>query len=145
LITVAATVVIVLALVGSYFVFNKDSPKQNPPQITTKQYEIGRATSEPEPAAASDKVRYYANIADTYAGYGEYQKAVEAMLKADSFVTDRTFENGQSLNLGIAKLYKQLGQKDKARDYYQREIDRLASVPDNTEALSSIKKMKDAL
>lgn len=101
--------------------------------------------SEPVPASDSEKVTYYSNIAGVYEKLSDYPKAIEAMLKADSYIKDRSIENGQTVNIALARYYQARGDKGKAREYYQREIDRIKSDPEaaeNAEVIKYIEQLK---
>ncbi len=93
-----------------------------------------------EPAS---RVAYYANLGGSYQNAGEYDKALQAFLSADKAIQDRSV-NGVSVNLSIASVYRDLGDKQKAREYYDRELVRIKGTG-NTDAENAIRKYEAEL
>lgn len=101
--------------------------------------------NEPIPASDSEKVTYYSNIAGVYEKLSDYPKAIEAMLKADSYIKDRSIATGQSVNVALGRYYATVGDKTKARDYYGREIDRIKNDPaaaENATVIQYLEKLR---
>ena len=92
----------------------------------------------PIPEDDQAKFYYYQDLATGYADVGKYKEALEAMQKADALVKDRSATAPYSANLGMAYIYSNLGNKSKAKEFYQKEIDRIKSIPDNANVVQSI-------
>jgi tetratricopeptide (TPR) repeat protein len=89
------------------------------------------------------KIAYYVNLAGAYGQNGEYQKALDSLLAADKLITDRSV-NGNSMNIPIAEMYTQLGNKEKAKEYYDREIKRIQGT-NNDETIRNLRALEDQL
>lgn len=139
------TLVVVVVATAVYFL----TPKQITYDTSSPAYaRLTALQARPIPKDDREKVTYYSHIADAYSELGDHQKALDTMLKADTYIKNRTVEAGQSVNTAVARYYKQIGNKDKAREYYQREIDRIKGDPtaaDNVEVIQAIEKLKGDL
>jgi hypothetical protein len=141
----AAIAVVVLLVAGtSVFVLHKHNVK-NPE--SDAQLRLAQAKAPPPDNVAKDTY-YYSKLGSTYEENNDDKDALAAYEKADSLITAQERQGGYDLNLKLAQLYAQDGQKDKAKEYYQREIDVLSKgqfAADNKSLINSLKKKKDAL
>jgi tetratricopeptide (TPR) repeat protein len=96
------------------------------------------------PTDKAGKISYYSRIGARAYEAGDYKEALENYLLADGLITDRSLTTGQTVNVGIALSYKMLGKKEEAREYYQREINRLQNT-DNEEVIQHLKEQKDKI
>lgn len=113
----------------SYLVFKPTSPSELTKLNTLA--EAKQLESKDAPKDDNDKINYYADIASRYEEAGEYQKALDAMLQADSYIKVRNGEKSRSVNNSIGRYYKQLGNTAKAKEYFDKEIKRLKTIPGN--------------
>lgn len=134
----------VLTIVG-VIIYKKVTEPKSP--ISTAQKYVQQAEQAPLPVDDIEKVSYYANQASAYYDAGDFQKALEAYLKADSFIKNRDPKKGgtRSVYLGIGDSYAKLGDKEKAKEYYQKEIDRRKAKGSSESSISIIQKKKDEL
>lgn len=91
------------------------------------------------------KIEYYASLSSAYETLGNVKEALKTLLAADKLVEDRSIESGMSLNVALARLSQKNGDKDKARQYYQKEIDRIKNDPhasENQDVIKAIEGMK---
>ena len=70
-------------------------------------------------------LNHFITLGTAYSEAQQHDKALAAFLKADTLITDRTIETGRSVSLSLASTYTSLGNKAKAAEYYNREIQRL--------------------
>lgn len=145
LIVTAAIALVVLGGLGVYLYhpqgFQKGYDTSSPAYQRLKA-----AQAKPVPTDAHGLILYHGRIAEAYDGLGDTKKALESLLVADKHATEA--KAGMSLNLTIAQHYKDLGDVQKAREYYQREIDRLENNEfrdDNAELIERLKTDKDKL
>lgn len=135
-------VVVLLALllvVGGLLFWYVRSRPSGPSASTLRLQEVQERSI---PGTKSDRYTYYANLGGAQFEAGDYEASLKSMKKADNLITDRSGSSSQTVNVSLAALYQKLGQKDKAREYYQREIDRLKGTGDN-EVITYLQKQKD--
>ncbi len=132
---IVLAVVLLFSVITAGAIVLRNSDKNNDQTATAEPSSLELVTQQPEPADNLAKITYYSNISVAHEEAGDYKQAVEAMLKADSFITDRSVGTGRSVNVGIARMYEGLDDKLKAKIYYQKEIDRIKAVPENEETL----------
>jgi tetratricopeptide (TPR) repeat protein len=140
------TTVVILVVAGGVatFLIVKNSGNH---QDTPSERALKRAQAPPPANIDKDSV-YYANLAAAYENNKDYQQALDNYLKADSMRTQQMKDAGYTFNVAIANLYARLGQKDKAKQYYQLEIDRVSQgeyADQNKAYIEGIQKLKDAL
>lgn len=141
---IVLAVVLLLSVITAAAIVLRNSDKNNDQSATREPSSLELITQQPEPADNIAKITYYSNIAVAHEEQGDYKQAVAAMLKADSFITDRSVGSGRSVNVGIARMYEGLDDKLKAKTYYQKEIERVKSAPENEEILQYLnKKVKE--
>jgi tetratricopeptide (TPR) repeat protein len=74
----------------------------------------------------------------------QFDKALEQYLLADKAITDRSPTSGRSVNMSIGYCYEALGNKAKAKEYYQKELERIKSnatyASQNTDFIQSLEK-----
>lgn len=100
------------------------------------------------PTDRREKIVYYIRLSGAYATLQQNKEALDALEKADSYLTTEDRDNGLGVNLDLASLYRLNGDKDRARQYYQKEIDRLERSPDrkdNQPIIENIKRLKQAV
>jgi tetratricopeptide (TPR) repeat protein len=130
--------IIVLGGLGWYLIAGRTS-------TTPEDRRLVQLKEETLPDESEDKVTYYARIGSAYFDAGDYDQALDALLKADKNITDRTVEGGRSVNLTLGLTYAKLEDKAKAREYYQREIKRLQAANGSAEVIANIKKLEAEL
>lgn len=134
--------IVVVALIGAFVLTWRVLDKKVNNQEVTKSTVV-HLENRPIPDTKDEQLIYYTQIGEGYLLAENYQKALEAMLKADSLITDRTIGTGTSANNGIARCYRALGNTVKAREYYQKEIDRLKISPENAETVKYLMDLRD--
>lgn len=144
LIIVVLVGLLCIVVCGALWKINQNElPPKN--QVTIEEKRLEDAKKEPAPTTDREKYTYYSQIAAAYYDTGDYQAALDNMLKADSFIKDRSVDGGLSANIPIARYYEKLGNKLKAREYWQREIDRAKTAPDNQQVIDYLTKSKDEI
>jgi hypothetical protein len=137
-------IVILIVGTGIGLVFNGKGTTRQRDKAVTEDIRSQGIINTKEPSGIADKIAYYSTMGDIYETHKDFKKALDAYLKADSYIRQGNFSD-QSANVAIARSYEALGNKSKAREYYQREIDRLSGTPDNQEVIEYLKKQKDAV
>lgn len=136
--------VLVVAVGVGFFIMNND--QESTGAKTPAQRYLSDQLSEPVPEADATKVSYYGGLADSYFANGDYKKALESFLKADKYLQkfDTKTREERSLNLGIAQTYAKLGNKELAKEYYEREISLLKSTGGD-KYIPNIRKLEEQL
>lgn len=139
-------IVVVLVVAGGVIHHNRStSQSSNFAADSPERLALKEALNQPFPSTDVERELYYLELSTAYDGVKQYDKALEMILKADKYITDEERSEGSSLNLTIAYAYKMVGNNSKAKEYYQREIDRLknrADAADNADVIKNIEKLK---
>ena len=70
-----------------------------------------------------DDAYYYFYRGDAYSNNGQYNKALGSYLKAEEFDKDKSLAKTEGLYNNMAVNFSDLGQSDKALEYYTKEIE----------------------
>lgn len=133
-IVLAGLITAVVLLVLGWAVYGALQPKQPVYDTTSEAYQqLQRAKKATKPADDARLTIYYMNIASAYRDLGDTRNALENYLIADKY-REKSRSEDTTFNIAIAQLYRQQGDEQKAKQYFQREIDRAKADTENSES-----------
>lgn len=146
LLLVAAIAVVFVGGLGTYsYLHSQDSQKGY--DTSSEAYQrLKELQAQPIPSDGRAKALYHVRVAEAYDSLGDTENALESLLTADKYASEAKID--LSLNLAIARHYEELGDTREAREYYQREVDRLTNNEfrdENAGLIESLKTEKDRL
>ena len=137
IIIVLSNVLLACGVIGGVWYYNHTHHKKS--AITNSEdgnlRRVNRLNSQGAPKAAYDQVIYYSQLAENYSSLKQYDQALKNYQLAQSAIEKGKLGDTFDFLRAIGDTYLAQGNKAKAKEYYNKEIDRLKAYieqhPDN--------------